>query len=223
MDEMQIFVSHNNADSRFATKLADSLREAGADVWYDEHNLGLTDQITPAILQEIRRRRVFIVVVSDDSLKSKWVEKECLWYYREREDDPPRVILPILINGVDPRHLWVFLKEFRRIEGLPHDEAINRVIDMLNREVDSYYPRHVIEATRLRYEQVGGVSSNLSGPRLTSREAAKPRISPQGSRGYRRYYKGKASIYWSERGGHSQFGVQLGRFTPAGKDLLVSR
>jgi predicted esterase len=35
--QMRIFVSHSHKDHEFCRALVNALREAGADVWYDEH------------------------------------------------------------------------------------------------------------------------------------------------------------------------------------------
>ena len=40
MSQMRIFLSHNHTDIAFSDALAKALRDAGADVWYDEQNLG---------------------------------------------------------------------------------------------------------------------------------------------------------------------------------------
>lgn len=40
MSTLRIFVSHSHQDSGFCQALTDALRQAGADVWLDEDNLG---------------------------------------------------------------------------------------------------------------------------------------------------------------------------------------
>lgn len=42
MSQMRIFVSHSSADNAFCEALVKALRDADADVWYDQHNLGAT-------------------------------------------------------------------------------------------------------------------------------------------------------------------------------------
>lgn len=39
-DALPIFVSHCHEDNVFCQQLVTALRGAGANVWYDEHNLG---------------------------------------------------------------------------------------------------------------------------------------------------------------------------------------
>jgi hypothetical protein len=40
MAQMHVFVSHSHEDDAFCRGVVAALRGAGADVWYDEHNLG---------------------------------------------------------------------------------------------------------------------------------------------------------------------------------------
>ena len=40
-EQLRVFVSHSSEDNDFCQADCDGrLRDAGADVWYDEHNLG---------------------------------------------------------------------------------------------------------------------------------------------------------------------------------------
>jgi TIR domain len=76
----KIFVSHTQHDAAFCRQIVDALRQAGADVWYDEHNLG-SDQLGPTIERELRARPLFVVILSPAALKSRWVEDEARWAY----------------------------------------------------------------------------------------------------------------------------------------------
>ncbi|HEX5440442.1 MAG TPA: toll/interleukin-1 receptor domain-containing protein, partial [Ktedonobacterales bacterium] len=75
MSLMRIFVSHSHTDDEFADQLVVELRNAGADVWYDKENLGQA-HIRDTVEREMRKRDVFIVVLSPTALESKWVKAE---------------------------------------------------------------------------------------------------------------------------------------------------
>jgi len=49
----RVFVSHSHEDDAFCRALVAGLRAAGADVWYDEHNLG-SGQLLDTIEAELR-------------------------------------------------------------------------------------------------------------------------------------------------------------------------
>jgi hypothetical protein len=48
---MRIILSHSSADMDVAERVANALRDAGADVWFDEQNLGATQLLGEIQLQ----------------------------------------------------------------------------------------------------------------------------------------------------------------------------
>lgn len=137
---LPIFISHNYKDNAFCEKLVTALRGAGADVWYDEHNME-SGLLMETIMKELGRRKIFIVILSKDAFGSKWVRREAIWAYQLAEDDLTRTILPITAGPIDPTDFspeegWFFLKGFKRVEApgylpLAADEAIHRVMHAL--------------------------------------------------------------------------------------------
>ena len=53
--QMKIFVSHSHQDDATSHTLVDGLRDAGADVWYDEYNMG-AGRLMDVIDRELRAR-----------------------------------------------------------------------------------------------------------------------------------------------------------------------
>jgi hypothetical protein len=49
--QLKVFVSHSGLDKAICDQVVGALRDAGADVWYDEHNLG-AGQLLEEILRE---------------------------------------------------------------------------------------------------------------------------------------------------------------------------
>jgi hypothetical protein len=79
---LPIFVSHSHEDTAFCQALVTALRGAGADVWYDEENLG-AGHLMDVIQQELGRRKNVIVILSKRALASKWVRRATGWLYLE--------------------------------------------------------------------------------------------------------------------------------------------
>jgi tetratricopeptide (TPR) repeat protein len=135
---MLIFLSHSSADRAACDAFVRDLRGAGADVWYDEHNLG-AGELIDEIQRELRRRPVFVVLLSPDALVSKWVVRECKWAYTLADADPSHIILPVVVRSIEPKDLnatMLFLSDFKRIEGPNHqpyaqEEAISRTLKLL--------------------------------------------------------------------------------------------
>jgi tetratricopeptide (TPR) repeat protein len=127
LSQLRIFVSHSYQDKPFADALVRALRGAGADVWYDEHNLG-AGHLLDEISEQVRARPVFLVVLSPAAFDSNWVKQECQWALNLFHREAGRVILPITAQPIKPTdfNTWLFLENFRRVEApgfLPHPEA----------------------------------------------------------------------------------------------------
>lgn len=137
MAQLKIFLCHSSADRQVAVQIVTALRHAGADVWYDEHNLG-AGQLLGEIQRELSSRPVVLLLISKAALASKWVRREMEWAYNLYSRDPIRVILPIIVEKVAPHDFdqWLFIEDFRRIAGpgdqpLPVREIIERTTRLL--------------------------------------------------------------------------------------------
>ena len=140
---LSIFVSHSHEDDAFARDLVAGLRGAGADVWYDEHNLG-SGQLGPVIERELRARPLFLLVLSPAALASRWVEDECRWAYGLLRRDPTRTILPVLAAAIaDELDLWLFLQDFKRVEAL-----IGADVDVLVVDTAHGHSKNVLDTVR---------------------------------------------------------------------------
>src|SRR5215472_9111015 len=115
MAQMQLFVSHSSEDDDFCRGIVKALRGAGANVWYDEHNLD-AGQLMDTIEREIRARPVVVVILSEAALRSQWVRDESKWAYTLLRRDPSRIILPVTAGPLQADSIWMFLGEFKRIE-----------------------------------------------------------------------------------------------------------
>jgi len=133
MAQMRVFVSHSWWDKAACDALVSVLRRAGADVWYDEHNLG-AGQLLDEIQHEVDARPIFIVLLSKAAFASSWVRRETIWAFNLYNRKPHRLILPVTIGPIeasDFNNLWLFLEDFKRVEApnfmpYPLDGAIKR-------------------------------------------------------------------------------------------------
>ena len=140
MTAMRIFVSYSHTDSSFCRALVLSLRAAGADVWYDEHNLD-SGQLMDVVQREIDSRSVFIVILTKAAFASSWVKRETTWAYEMTDRDPTRIILPVTAATIERTDFngsqgWLFLSDFKRIEApnyqpFTEKEAVQRTVRAL--------------------------------------------------------------------------------------------
>ena len=98
-EQLRVFVSHASEDSAFCHTSVAALRGAGADVWYDEHNMG-SGRLADEILRELGRRPIFVVILSKHAFASRWVKHETDWAEELKERDPSRAMLPVTAGQI---------------------------------------------------------------------------------------------------------------------------
>jgi predicted peroxiredoxin len=72
------FISHSSKDKPFVRQLAADLVAAGVQIWLDEQRIRVGDSIPERIAQGVAESDFFLVVISADSVKSAWVQKELI-------------------------------------------------------------------------------------------------------------------------------------------------
>ena len=90
-----IFFSHASEDKNdIVRNLADSLKENGFKVWYDEFELKVGDSLRKKIDSGLKNSKYGIVIISHSFIKKNWTEYE-LNGMVAREMNGHKVILPI--------------------------------------------------------------------------------------------------------------------------------
>lgn len=95
---MKVFISHASEDKNIIAKpLAEALRRAGIDIWYDEYVLEVGDSLTRCIEKGLTECNYGIVILSPNFLNKEWTERELAGLFTKQKKDK-KVILPILHN-----------------------------------------------------------------------------------------------------------------------------
>jgi hypothetical protein len=97
----KVFLSHSSIDKPFVRRLAGRIRKAGFDVWLDELEVLPGDSIPARLAGALEGCRVVIVVISEESLKSKWLSYELNIAIERMVKGLCRVI-PVLKDNVEP-------------------------------------------------------------------------------------------------------------------------
>ncbi len=93
--QYDFFISHASEDKDdIVRSLADSLKESGFEVWYDEFELKIGDSLRKKIDAGLTNSRFGIVIISPSFVKKNWTEYE-LNGMVAREMNGHKVILPI--------------------------------------------------------------------------------------------------------------------------------
>ncbi len=94
-----IFLSHSHKDKHFVRQLAVYLEKADLSCWVDEAELDFGDSIIDRIGQGIYESDLIAAVISKNSVRSAWVQKE-LQLAMTREISGQKIrVLPIIIDS----------------------------------------------------------------------------------------------------------------------------
>jgi hypothetical protein len=98
----KVFVSHASADKdRFVIGLATKLRGAGVDAWLDRWEMNPGDSLVDKIFDEgLKNCQAMIVVISRNSIDSKWVREE-LNIGMVRKIEQKAKLIPIRLDGCE--------------------------------------------------------------------------------------------------------------------------
>jgi hypothetical protein len=72
----KVFISHTTADKPFVRRLAARLEKSQFQVWFDEHDLIAGDPLPERVGKALQAAKVILVVVSKESVASKWLRYE---------------------------------------------------------------------------------------------------------------------------------------------------
>jgi uncharacterized protein YjbI with pentapeptide repeats len=93
-----LFISYSSSDSAFVNKIEEKLRELGIRFWRDTHEM-VAGRMETQIDQAIRHNPTLLLVLSEASVESDWVQHEAR-KARELEREIRRdVICPIALDG----------------------------------------------------------------------------------------------------------------------------
>ena len=93
--EYDLFISHASEDKEdFVRPLAETLRDLGVNVWYDEFTLKIGDSLRRSIDNGLRNSRYGTIVLSANFIKKEWTNYE-LDGLVAREMNGHKMILPI--------------------------------------------------------------------------------------------------------------------------------
>lgn len=104
---MKAFISHSSEDKKFVQRLATDLRtHSGIDTWLDQWEINPGDRIPERIEEGLTETDIFILVLSPDSVNSRWVDYERqAWLTMQIDEEkcakeesrpPTRRLIPIL-------------------------------------------------------------------------------------------------------------------------------
>lgn len=166
-----VFISYSIRDIEVARYIARELQARGADIFLDEQDMRPGpnwEQLGP----EIRNREYFVVLLSPDAARSKWVPKEIAWAFVVKKDE--RKIIPLIVRRLSEED-WekiFYLIGFQSIDfsesvpDYPLEEPIARLARYLELPVELLSERPTIRPFP-ELEEREGAEEEVEEPYLT--------------------------------------------------------
>lgn len=131
---MSVFISYNSLDEAFVDKLGNALMAHNIPIWRDKWQLGLGDSITNSVQDALEKASFVCIVLSENSLRSKWVGREITASLVRELEESKLTILPLVI---DDSKIPLFLRDrlyadFRKDFDTGVNMIVNAVKDKYN-------------------------------------------------------------------------------------------
>src|SRR2546427_3209102 len=195
----KLFISHSSRDDAFVRDLRATLADHGQDGWIDSRELRGGDPLWLEIQRAIEGASAYAVVISPDTLQSKWVGKE-LRHALDVQKQRGRSAFPVIPLSLDGTKLGV-LEEFFGEEPIyipvssaagGAEAALNAILVAMGKRLPADVPAAaqpaaepleelVLELTDLKFHEQDGVRRASARARLVyepatpgQREVASP-------------------------------------------------
>ena len=92
-----VFISYSLEDSKFVDKVRQRLEKEGAPVWLDRHDI-VPGSLQIQVHRAIRLNDVVLLVLSESSVNSYWVEHELEMARKKEKDEGRDVLCPVALD-----------------------------------------------------------------------------------------------------------------------------
>ena len=92
------FISYSSKDGEFAERLHADLRSKNVRCWFDREDMKIGDRIRPRIDEAIRVHDKLLLVLTENSMKSPWVEEEVETAFEKERRQGRTVLFPIRLD-----------------------------------------------------------------------------------------------------------------------------
>ena len=142
LDFYSCFISYSSKDQAFVERLYADLQAKGVRCWYAPEDLKIGEPILAGIDKGIRLHDKLLLVLSEHSVASRWVEHEVEVALAEelRPDRKTKVLFPISLDTavMDAKVDWAYRIRQRHIGAFIHwknHDAYQRAFDRLLRDL----------------------------------------------------------------------------------------
>ena len=109
-----VFISYSSKDGVFAQRLYNDLQAKGVRCWYAPEKLRIGDDFRETIDQAVRLHDKVLLILSERSVNSQWVEQEVETALRKERKQGTTVLFPLRLDDavMETSHRWA--QEIRR-------------------------------------------------------------------------------------------------------------
>jgi hypothetical protein len=100
------FISYSTKDQEFAERLHADLQDKGVRCWFAPHDIKGGRKIHEQIDEAIRLHDKLLLILSEDSMKSEWVNTEIAKARKREVKDDKRVLFPVRLVSFDVLRDW---------------------------------------------------------------------------------------------------------------------
>ncbi len=98
IDYYSCFISYSNKDQAFAERLYTDLQGKGVRCWFAPENIRVGDKIRSSIDESIRLYDKLLLIVSQHSMTSQWVQREVEIALKKERKEEQTVLFPIRLD-----------------------------------------------------------------------------------------------------------------------------
>ncbi len=150
-----IFISYSRKDSTFAVKLVNALSEKGLNVWFDKKDIPHAVDFQNQIDEAITYSHNILFVISPDSVKSEYCQKEA-----KLADLQGKRILPVLYISPENEDLEQISEKVRRhnwiysgIDDSEFEESIKNIENVINSQSALVHQHTILLSKALRFNK----------------------------------------------------------------------
>jgi hypothetical protein len=135
------FISYSSKDEEVARRIHDSLQGQGVRCWFAPEDMKIGDRIRSRIDEAIRLHDRLLLILSQNSVASDWVEKEVETAFEQERQRKRTVLFPIRIDDtvMETRQAWAAdIRRTRHIgdfRGWKDHDAYQMAFDRLLRDL----------------------------------------------------------------------------------------
>ncbi|ADZ09355.1 TIR protein [Methanobacterium lacus] len=155
-----VFISYSHEDKYFANRIAEDLMKNGIEVWFDKWEIQVGDSLIEKIFSEgLSNSDYFLILLSKDSINSKWVKEELNNAIIRRMEGVTKLI-PLLTESIEipqPLKALKWLDMYSNYDkGLR--SLINTIYNISEKPPVGKIPEHIVSLRN----SVGGLSRQAS-------------------------------------------------------------